>query len=163
MRATSSPLPAGEFMKPVLQTTAEDLRGPLDVGVFGAATAVQAVLEPMRAAGRGTILFTTGSAFITRNPERAGVGVSFSAEVAYAELLHMALAGEGIHVAHTTIHGGNGPGNAAGHRLRPGVQRPGGVHRRQRARLAGLAGQRGHDRIADDRTDRRRLGCRRAG
>jgi NADP-dependent 3-hydroxy acid dehydrogenase YdfG len=105
-----SPLPAGEFMKPVVETTAEDLRGPLDVGVFGAATAVQAVLRPMRDAGQGTILFTTGSAFITRNPERAGVGVSFSAEVAYAELLHKALADEGIHVAHTAIHGGIGPG-----------------------------------------------------
>ena len=59
---------------------------------------------------RGTILFTTGNAFITRNPQRAGVGVSFSGEVAYAEMLHKALADEGIHVAHTAIHGGIGPG-----------------------------------------------------
>jgi short-subunit dehydrogenase len=105
-----SPVPAGEFMKPILETTAEDLRGPLEVGVFGAATAVHTVLEPMRNAGHGTILFTTGTAFITRNPQRAGVGVSFSGEVAYAEMLHKALADEGIHVAHTAIHGAIGPG-----------------------------------------------------
>jgi len=105
-----SPVPAGEFMKPILETTAEDLRGPLEVGVFGAATAVLTVLEPMRNAGHGTILFTTGTAFITRNPQRAGVGVSFSGEVAYAEMLHKALADEGIHVAHTAIHGAIGPG-----------------------------------------------------
>ena len=97
-------------MKPILETTAEDLRGPLEVSVFGAATAVHTVLEPMRKAGRGTILFTTGTAFITRNPQRAGVGVSFSGEVAYAEMLHKALAEEGIHVAHTAIHGAIGPG-----------------------------------------------------
>ena len=105
-----SPVPAPEFMRPILETSAEDLRGPLELSVFGAATAVQAVLEPMRGAGRGTILFTTGTAFITRNPQRAGVGVSFSGEVAYAEMLHKALANEGIHVAHTAIDGAIGPG-----------------------------------------------------
>ena len=36
--------------------------------------------------------------------------MSFSAEVAYAEMLHKALADEGIHVAHTAIHGAIGPG-----------------------------------------------------
>src|SRR4051794_9669658 len=105
-----SPVPAAEFMKPILVTTAEDLQGPLEVSVLGPATAVHTVLGPMRQARRGTILFTTGTAFITRNPQRAGVGVSFSAEVAYAEMLHKALAEEGIHVAHTAIHGAIGPG-----------------------------------------------------
>jgi hypothetical protein len=64
----------------------------------------------MREAGHGTILFTTGTAFITLNPERAGVGVSFSGEVAYARMLHDVLAGENIHVAHTAIHGWIAPG-----------------------------------------------------
>ena len=105
-----SPVPAPEFMKPILETTADDLRGPLEVSVLGPATAVQTVLPAMREAGHGTILFTTGTAFITRNPQRAGVGVSFSAEVAYAEMLHKVLVDEGIHVAHTAINGGIGPG-----------------------------------------------------
>jgi NADP-dependent 3-hydroxy acid dehydrogenase YdfG len=105
-----SPLPAREFMKPILETTAEDIRGPLEFSVVGAVAAVQAVLGPMRDAGRGTILFTTGTAFITLNPERAGVGVSFSGEVAYARMLHQVLAAENIHVAHTAVHGWIAPG-----------------------------------------------------
>jgi hypothetical protein len=48
-----SPVPAGEFMKPILETTADDLRGPLEVSVLGAATAVHTVLESMRDAGQG--------------------------------------------------------------------------------------------------------------
>ena len=105
-----SPLPAREFMKPVLETSVEDMLGPLQFSVLGAVAATQAVLAPMRQAGRGTILFTTGTAFISRNPERAGVVVSFSGEVAYAEMLHHALAPENIHVAHTAIHGWIAPG-----------------------------------------------------
>jgi hypothetical protein len=64
----------------------------------------------MRSAGRGTILFTTGTAFVSLNPERAGVAVSFSGEVAYAQMLQQALAGDGIHVAHTAIAGRIAPG-----------------------------------------------------
>ena len=105
-----SPLPAPEFMKPILETTADDIRGPLEFSVIGAVAAVQAVLGPMREAGRGTILFTTGTAFITLNPERAGVGVSFSGEVAYARMLHEVLAGENVHVAHTAVNGRIAPG-----------------------------------------------------
>ena len=105
-----SPLPAPEFMKPILETTADDIRGPLEFSIIGAVAAVQAVLGPMREAGHGTILFTTGTAFITLNPERAGVAVSFSGEVAYARMLHQALAGENIHVAHTAVNGRIAPG-----------------------------------------------------
>jgi NAD(P)-dependent dehydrogenase (short-subunit alcohol dehydrogenase family) len=105
-----SPLPAQEFMRPILEMTADDIRGPLEFSVIGAVAATQAVLGPMREAGRGTILFTTGAAFITLNPERAGVGVSFSGEVAYARMLHQVLADESIHVAHTAVHGRIAPG-----------------------------------------------------
>jgi NAD(P)-dependent dehydrogenase (short-subunit alcohol dehydrogenase family) len=105
-----SPLPAPEFMRPILEMTADDIRGPLEFSIVGAVAAVQAVLGPMRAAGRGTILFTTGTAFISLNPERAGVGVSFSGEVAYARMLHQVLAEENIHVAHTAINGRIAPG-----------------------------------------------------
>jgi NADP-dependent 3-hydroxy acid dehydrogenase YdfG len=105
-----SPLPAREFMKPLLETTADDIRGPLEFSVVGAVAAVQAVLPGMRSAGRGTMLFTTGGAAINPYPERAGVGISFAGEVVYARLLHDALAGEGIHVAHTAIGGRIAPG-----------------------------------------------------
>ncbi|MDQ3609746.1 MAG: SDR family NAD(P)-dependent oxidoreductase [Actinomycetota bacterium] len=104
-----SPLPAAEFMKPILETSVDDVRGPLEFSVLGAVAATQAVIGPMREAGRGTILFTTGGAAINPYPQRAGVGISFAGEVAYARMLHDALAGEGIHVAHTAVGGRIGP------------------------------------------------------
>ena len=105
-----SPLPASEFMQPILETTVDDVRGPLAFSVLGAVAATRAVLDPMRAAGRGTLLFTTGGAAVHPNPLRAGVGISFAGEVAYARMLHDELAEEGIHVAHTAIAGRIGPG-----------------------------------------------------
>jgi NADP-dependent 3-hydroxy acid dehydrogenase YdfG len=105
-----SPLPASEFMKPVLETTVEDLRGPLEFSVLGAVAATRAVIGPMLEAGRGTILFTTGGAAVKPYPARAGVGISFAGEVAYARMLHEALRDEGIHVAHTAIAGRIAPG-----------------------------------------------------
>ena len=105
-----SPLPAREFMKPILETTVDDVRGPLEFSVLGAVAAARAVLGPMQAAGRGTILFTTGGAAVNPYPLRAGVGISFAGEVAYARMLHDELAGQGIHVAHTAIGGQIAPG-----------------------------------------------------
>jgi NADP-dependent 3-hydroxy acid dehydrogenase YdfG len=105
-----SPLPAREFMRPVLATMAEDIRAPLEFSVVGAVAAVQAVVGPMRAAGHGSILFTTGTAFLSLNPQRAGVAVSFAGEVAYAQMLHDALADDGVHVAHVAVAGQIAPG-----------------------------------------------------
>jgi NADP-dependent 3-hydroxy acid dehydrogenase YdfG len=107
-----SPLPAKEFMKPILETDVEDVRGPLEFSVLGAVAATRAVLGPMREAGRGTLLFTTGGAAINPYPLRAGVGISFAGEVAYARMLHDELADSGIHVAHTAIGGRIAPGEA---------------------------------------------------
>ena len=61
-------------------------------------------------AGHGTILFTTGGAAIKPYPLRAGVGVSFAGEVAYARMLHEEVAPRGVHVAHTAIPGRIAPG-----------------------------------------------------
>jgi NADP-dependent 3-hydroxy acid dehydrogenase YdfG len=105
-----SPLPAREFMKPLLETTVDDVRGPLEFSVLGAVAAVTAVLDPMLDAGRGTILFTTGGAAINPYPARAGVGISFAGEVAYARMLHDELSDRGIHVGHTAIGGQIAPG-----------------------------------------------------
>jgi NADP-dependent 3-hydroxy acid dehydrogenase YdfG len=105
-----SPLPAREFMKPILETTVDDVRGPLEFSVLGAVAAVHAVVGPMREAGRGTILFTTGGAAINPYPQRAGVGISFAGEVAYARMLHDELADAGVHVAHTAVGGRIAPG-----------------------------------------------------
>jgi NADP-dependent 3-hydroxy acid dehydrogenase YdfG len=105
-----SPLPAQEFMKPILETSVDDLRGPLEFSVLGAVTAARAVVGPMIEAGSGTILFTTGGAAVKPYPLRAGVGVSFAGEVAYARMLNEELAEKGVHVGHTAIAGRIGPG-----------------------------------------------------
>ena len=105
-----SPLPAREFMKPILETSVDDVRGPLEFSVLGAVAAVTAVVGPMIERGSGTILFTTGGAAINPYPARAGVGISFAGEVAYARMLHDELAGRGVHVAHTAIGGAIEPG-----------------------------------------------------
>jgi NADP-dependent 3-hydroxy acid dehydrogenase YdfG len=105
-----SPLPSREFMKDLFDTDVEDVRGPLEFSVLGAVAATRAVLDPMREADRGTILFTTGGAAINPYPARAGVGISFAGEVAYARMLHDALADPGVHVAHTAIGGSIAPG-----------------------------------------------------
>ena len=106
-----SPLPAKEFMKPILETTVDDVRGPLELSVLGAVAAARAVLPAMLEAGRGTILYTTGGAAINPYPLRAGVGISFAGEVAYARMLHDELRGRGVHVAHTAIGGRIAPGS----------------------------------------------------
>lgn len=105
-----SPLPARAFMKPILETTVEDVRGPLEFSVLGAVAAATAVIEPMLERGSGTILFTTGGVAINPYPLRAGVGISFAAEVAYARMLHDELRPRGVHVAHTAVGGAIGPG-----------------------------------------------------
>jgi hypothetical protein len=64
----------------------------------------------MRETGRGTILFTTGGAAVHPNPARAGVGISFAGEVAYARMLHDAVRDEGVHVAHIAVAGRIAPG-----------------------------------------------------
>src|SRR3954452_14621356 len=105
-----SPLPAREFMKPILDTDVDDVRGPLEFSVLGAGAAARAVIGPMIAAGRGTLLFTTGGAAVNPYPLRAGVGISFAGEVAYARMLHDELADKGVHVAHTAVGGQIAPG-----------------------------------------------------
>ena len=100
-----SPLPAKEFMKPILETTADDVRGPLEFSVLGAVAAANAVLPAMLERGSGTILFTTGGAAINPYPLRAGVGISFAGEVAYARMLHDEVSDRGVHVAHAAIGG----------------------------------------------------------
>jgi hypothetical protein len=74
-----SPLPAKEFMKPILETSVEDVRGPLEFSVLGAVAAATAVVGPMVEARSGSILYTTGGAATpaattspTTSPRRSG-------------------------------------------------------------------------------------------
>jgi short-subunit dehydrogenase len=105
-----SPVPAREFMQPVLETSVDDLRSNLEFSVLGAVAAVTSVIGPMLERGSGTFLFTTGGAAINPNPLRAGVGISFAGEVTYARMLHDELRDHGIHVGHTAVGGSIAPG-----------------------------------------------------
>ncbi|MFH8655210.1 SDR family NAD(P)-dependent oxidoreductase [Streptomyces afghaniensis] len=100
-----SPVPQAHFMKPVLDTSADDLDAPLAFSVKGPVTAVHAVLPGMRQLGRGTLLFVNGSSAVRPNPKVAGTSIAFAAESAYARMLHDALAPENIHAAQLIIPG----------------------------------------------------------
>lgn len=100
-----SPLPDIATIKPVADTTAEDLQAALELGVVGTAAAVGRVLPAMRAAGRGTLLFTTGSAALTPTPGRATSGIVNAAQSVYIRMLHDQLAEQGIYALHTIIVG----------------------------------------------------------
>ncbi|MFD3499393.1 SDR family NAD(P)-dependent oxidoreductase [Streptomyces sp. NPDC058678] len=100
-----SPVPRADFMKPVLDTSADDLDAPLAFSVKGPVTCVNAVLPGMRALGRGTLLFVNGSSAVRPNPNVAGTSIAFAAESAYARMLHDALAPENIHAAQMIIPG----------------------------------------------------------
>ncbi|MFD5270472.1 SDR family NAD(P)-dependent oxidoreductase [Streptomyces sp. NPDC058335] len=100
-----SPVPRADFMKPVLDTSADDLDAPFAFSVKGPVTAVNAVLPGMRELGRGTLLFVNGSSAVRPNPKVAGTSIAFAAESAYARMLHDALAPETIHAAQLIIPG----------------------------------------------------------
>ncbi|RDI01021.1 short subunit dehydrogenase [Curtobacterium sp. AG1037] len=98
-----SPLPAKEFMRPVLETTAEDLVGPVEFSVYGSVNAVRQVLPGMRALGTGTILFVNGGSAVRPGARVTGTSVAFAGESAYAQLLHDAVAEEHVHVGQLII------------------------------------------------------------
>ncbi|WP_370961550.1 SDR family oxidoreductase [Amycolatopsis sp. cg9] len=100
-----SPVPRADFMKPLLDTSADDLDAPLNFSVKGPVTAVHAVLPGMRALGRGTVLFVNGGSAVRPHPQRAGTSIAFAAESAYARMLHEVLAPENIHVAQLIVPG----------------------------------------------------------
>ncbi|MFJ4978256.1 SDR family NAD(P)-dependent oxidoreductase [Streptomyces coeruleorubidus] len=100
-----SPVPRADFMKPVLDTGADDLDAPLSFSVKAPVTCVNAVLPGMRDLGRGTLLFVNGGTAARPHPDRAGTSIAFAAESAYARMLHDALAPENIHAAQLIIPG----------------------------------------------------------
>ena len=90
-----SPLPSRDYLKPVLEMTPELALEALQFSAIGLIHAARAVLPAMRAAGSGSIILING-----------GTSVAFPAESAYGEMLHDALAGEGIRVNQLVIPGG---------------------------------------------------------
>ncbi|UYM05780.1 SDR family NAD(P)-dependent oxidoreductase [Solicola gregarius] len=104
------PLPDVDLIKPVLDTTADDLVSALTLGVGGATTAVSTVVEGMLERRHGSLLFTTGSGATQPSSDRAASAVATTAAAAYFRLLRDALRPSGVNVAHLTIRGAVGPG-----------------------------------------------------
>ncbi|WP_066913370.1 SDR family NAD(P)-dependent oxidoreductase [Millisia brevis] len=106
-----SPVPSAELLKPVLDTTVDDLRAGAAFSILGPAAAVGQVLPSMRARGAGTILLVNGSSAVIPNGRVGGTSVVFAAESAYGRLLHGALETEGIRVRQLIIPGAIGGGD----------------------------------------------------
>ncbi|WP_129787636.1 SDR family NAD(P)-dependent oxidoreductase [Promicromonospora panici] len=106
-----SPIPQREFLRPVLETTVDDLTAAVEFSVLGPVTAVQQVLPGMRSLGRGTFLFVNGGSGARPNPRVAGTSIAFAGESAYASMLHDVLAGENIHIGQLIIPGAIRPGH----------------------------------------------------
>jgi len=125
-----SPVPQRDFMKPVLETTAGDLLAPIEQSVYGPVTAVQQVLPGMRSIGRGTVVLVNGASAVRPSPSVTGTSIAFAAESAYGELLHDALAPEGIHVGQLIIPRGISGGEPS-HEPAALAQRIWAIHRDQ--------------------------------
>ena len=108
-----SPVPSRDFLKPVLETTLDDLAAAVEFSILGSFTAVDAVLPAMRAARTGTIVFVNGGTAVRPRAGYAGTSVAFAGESAYAEVLNAALAGSGVHATQLVIPGAITPGDPA--------------------------------------------------
>jgi NAD(P)-dependent dehydrogenase (short-subunit alcohol dehydrogenase family) len=106
-----SPLPAKQFLRPVLETTATDLAAAIEFSVYGPLTAVRHALPGMRGLGHGTVLFINGGSAVRPNPRYAGTSIAFAGESALAQMLHDTLEPENIHVAQLIISGAITPGH----------------------------------------------------
>ena len=102
-----SPLPQKDFMRPVLETTPADLKGPVEFSIYGPVAAVHQVVPGMRFLGenRGTILFVNGGSAVKPGRSFTGTSVAFAGQAAYAQLLHEVLGEEGIQVSQLIIGG----------------------------------------------------------
>ncbi|MFC0106010.1 SDR family NAD(P)-dependent oxidoreductase [Kibdelosporangium aridum] len=106
-----SPLPHKELLRPVLETTVDDLVGAVEFSIYGPVTAARHVLKGMRSLGRGSILFVNGGSGARPNPKVAGTSIAFAGESAYAQMLHDTLTGEGIQVGQLIVPGAIQPGH----------------------------------------------------
>ncbi|TFB84766.1 SDR family NAD(P)-dependent oxidoreductase [Cryobacterium algoricola] len=101
-----SPLPSRDYLKPVLDLTPELALEALQFSALGLIHAARAVLPAMRESGDGSIILINGGTSVKARAGFAGTSVAFPAESAYGEMLHDALAGEGIRVNQLVIPGG---------------------------------------------------------
>lgn len=85
------------------QTAPEDLQYEVEFQLYGAIAATQAVLPALRAAGSGTLLFTTGAGSVDPVPQVGNVNAAAASLRNWAINLHKELAGTGVYAAHIGI------------------------------------------------------------
>jgi NAD(P)-dependent dehydrogenase (short-subunit alcohol dehydrogenase family) len=95
--------PPGLGMTDVLHATAENVQPQVEFYIYGAITAVQAVLGGMLERGRGTLLFTTGASSAVTMPPMGNVGIAGAGLRNYALALNAALADRGVYAAHVPL------------------------------------------------------------
>ena len=103
-----SPLPQQDFMRPVLETTPADLRGPVEFSIYGPVAAVHQVVPGMRFLPEGSkpsILFVNGGSAVKPGRAVTGTSIAFAGQRAYVDLLHEVLGEEGIYVGQLIIGG----------------------------------------------------------
>lgn len=97
-----------ESMIDPLDVTAENLRPAVETMLFGAVSAVQAVLPAMREKGTGTVLLTAGTGSIDPVPLFGTLNTAQAAARNWALNLHKQLADTDVYVAHVAIGVGIG-------------------------------------------------------
>lgn len=106
-----SPVPRRDFLRPVLETSVDDLAAATEFSILGLAAVTAQVLPGMLQLGRGTILLVNGSSAANPNPKVAGTSVAFAGESAYGQMLHDALQPRDVHVGQLIIPGAIGGGD----------------------------------------------------
>jgi NAD(P)-dependent dehydrogenase (short-subunit alcohol dehydrogenase family) len=96
----------------ILDTTIERLRTAYTVDVLGAVVAGQVAAPVLRAAGTGTLLFTSGGFADNPVPALASLSMGKAALRSAATLIAAGVKGDGIHAATITIAGQVVPGTA---------------------------------------------------
>jgi len=96
----------------ILDTTVERLRTAYAVDVLGAIVAAQVAAPVLRAAGTGTLLFTSGGFADHPLPGLASLSMGKAALRSAATLIAAGVREDGIHAATITIAGSVAPGTA---------------------------------------------------
>ncbi|MGW1061497.1 SDR family NAD(P)-dependent oxidoreductase [Micromonospora rubida] len=94
--------PEPKFLTPA-KAAPEDVDLQMQYLVYGAMTATRAVLPAMRAAGTGTLLFTTGAGSVDPTPMLGDINTAGAALRNWVINLHKELEPEGIQAAHVAI------------------------------------------------------------
>lgn len=83
---------------PLTMATADDFRRAMEVNLIGAALGIQAVVEPMTAAGGGSIIIMSSTAGLDGTPGLPAYAASKAANVSLTKTVALELSGLGIRV-----------------------------------------------------------------